>query len=63
VDPVFRIHLDPADEVQLDDRLVEFRIRHALQALPDFSRAALWPRASRLLVSLAAFVHGDHGAA
>jgi hypothetical protein len=63
VDPVFRIHLDPADEVQLDNRLIQFRIGHALQTSPDVSRVASRPRGFHLTVSLAAFVHGDHGAA
>ena len=48
------------DEVQLGDRLIEFRIGHALQACPDFGLPVLGLPVSRLFILFGATAHGGH---
>ena len=60
MDPVFRIHIGFRDEVQVGNQLVEFRIRHALQASPYFGLPVVEPPVSRPVGLFGTTVHGDH---
>jgi hypothetical protein len=60
MNPVFRVHIDLADEVQLCDRFIQLRIGHALQACPDFSLPVLGLPVSRLFVLFGLTAHDGH---